>query len=74
MDLRPFRLEAQVSPLLRGLADPVDEDDRAFARLEDACRQGTSTVIRINSEPLLDPLKRDARFVDLVRRLNLPWS
>jgi len=47
--------------------------DRAFARLEDAYNKGTPTLIRLKSDPMLDPLKGDSRFADLVRRLNLPW-
>ncbi len=47
--------------------------DQAFARLEDAYTQGTATLIRLKSDPFLDPLKSDPRFADLVRRLNLPW-
>jgi len=47
--------------------------DQAFARLEDAYARGTATLIRLKSDPFLDPLKSDPRFADLVRRLNLPW-
>jgi len=47
--------------------------DRAFATLDDAYERGAPTLIRLKSDPLLDPLKGDPRFADLVRRLNLPW-
>ena len=47
--------------------------DRAFARLEEAYQQGGATLMRLKSDPMLDPLKGDPRFADLVRRLNLPW-
>jgi tetratricopeptide (TPR) repeat protein len=47
--------------------------DRAFARLEEAYQQGGATLMRLKSDPMLDPLKGDPRFADLVRRLKLPW-
>jgi tetratricopeptide (TPR) repeat protein len=47
--------------------------DQALAKLEEAYRVGTPTLMRLKSDPLLDPLKGDPRFADLVRRLNLPW-
>ena len=57
--------------------------DSAFARLEEAYQQGGATLMRLKSDPMLDPLKGDPRFADLVRRLisrgreraktHLPW-
>ena len=47
--------------------------DQAFAQLENAYAQRAPTLIRLKSDPFLDPIKGDARFADLVRRLNLPW-
>jgi hypothetical protein len=45
----------------------------AFARLEEAHRQGGLPLRRIKSDPLLQRLHDDARFESLVRRLHLPW-
>ena len=51
----------------------LGERDLAFARLEEAHRQGGVQLRRIKSDPLLQPLHDDARFESLVRRLHLPW-
>jgi len=51
----------------------LGEFDRAFAYLDDAYTRGSPALIRLKSDPLLDPLKGDPRFAALVRRLNLPW-
>jgi len=47
--------------------------DQAFARLEEAFTQRNTILMRLKSDPFLDPLKNDPRFAHLVRRLNLPW-
>jgi TolB-like protein/DNA-binding winged helix-turn-helix (wHTH) protein/Tfp pilus assembly protein PilF len=63
-----------VSPLFlaHGYAG-LGDFDQAFARLEEAYAGGTPSLMRLKSDPFLDPIKGDARFADLVRRLNLPW-
>jgi hypothetical protein len=47
--------------------------DRAFAQLEKAYDLGSPALMRLKSDPFLDPLKGDPRFARLVQRLNLPW-
>jgi hypothetical protein len=51
-----------------GLAD----NDHAFARLQKAYEEGSDRMIWLNVDPLLDPLRSDPRFDDLVRRMGLP--
>ena len=51
----------------------LGERDLAFARLEQTYRQGGRALLRIKSDPLLQPLHDDARFESMVRRLHLPW-
>ena len=51
----------------------LGERDLAFARLEETYRQGGRQLLRIKSDPLLQPLHDDARFESMVRRLHLPW-
>ena len=51
----------------------LGERDLAFARLEEAYRQGERPLLRIKADPLLEPLHDDARFGSMVRRLHLPW-
>ena len=50
----------------------LGKHDRAFASLGEAAREG-GPVMRLKFDPLLDPLKDDPRFADLVRQLALPW-
>ena len=51
----------------------LGERDLAFARLEETYRQRGRLLLRIKSDPLLQPLHDDARFESMVRRLHLPW-
>jgi len=51
----------------------LGEKDQAFACLEKAYEQrDTKLVTRGNLNPLLDPLRSDPRFQDLLRRIGLP--
>jgi serine/threonine protein kinase/tetratricopeptide (TPR) repeat protein len=51
----------------------LGEKDQAFACLEKAYEQrDTKLVTRGNLNPLLDPLRSDPRFADLLRRIGLP--
>jgi len=47
----------------------LGEKDQAFARLEQAYREHDGSLILLKVNPLLDPLRSDARFQDLVRRV-----
>ena len=50
-----------------GRRDP----DRAFAALEEAYRERSYIMQFLGVLPLLDPLRPDPRFVDMLRRLGL---
>lgn len=50
----------------------IADNNRAFARLERAREEGAFRLTWLNVDPLLDPLRSDPRFDDLVRRVNLP--
>jgi serine/threonine-protein kinase len=51
----------------------LGEKDQAFACLEKAHEQRASLLLgRENPTPLLDPLRSDPRFQDLLRRMGLP--
>ena len=66
--------EQFVSPMyLAHVHAGLGERDLAFARLEETYRQGGRQLLRIKSDPLLQPLHDDARFESMVRRLHLPW-
>jgi len=45
--------------------------DQAFAYLERAYLQHSSTLVTLKVEPRFDPLRSDPRFEDLLRRVGL---
>ena len=47
------------------------EKDKGFEWLEKAYEERDSQMIRSKVEPMLDPLRSDPRFADLLRRMNL---
>jgi TolB-like protein/Tfp pilus assembly protein PilF len=49
----------------------VGENDRAIASLEQDCENHATTAVSLKSNPLFDPLRSEARFVDLLRRVHL---
>ena len=49
----------------------LGENDLAFAWLERAYADHSYWMIYLNVEPTLDGLRRDPRFDDLLRRMNL---
>ena len=59
-----------IALVLAGLA----ERDRAFARLEQAYQEHNGSLILLQVDPLLDPLRSDARFQDLMRRVFSPGA
>jgi hypothetical protein len=49
--------------------------DRAFAALDDAVAAKDPGLQNLRSDPFLDPIRRDARFEALLKRLSFPvWS
>lgn len=50
----------------------LGEKDQAFTFLEKAFQERNSLLIYLKLEPELDPLRSDARFADLLRRVGLP--
>ncbi len=46
--------------------------EQAFAWLEKAYEKHDGRIYRLKVEPLLDPLRNDPRFGDLLRRMNFP--
>jgi hypothetical protein len=52
----------------------LGDRDRAFAVLERAYEMRVDRMVWLNVDPLLDPLRSDPRFTDLVRRMGLPGA
>ncbi|HYX90947.1 MAG TPA: tetratricopeptide repeat protein, partial [Myxococcaceae bacterium] len=50
----------------------LGDKDQAFAYLEKCYQEHIERLPWINVDPLMDPLRSDARFEDLVRRMGVP--
>ena len=50
----------------------LGDEEQAFAWLERSYRERRDRMVWLNVDPLLDPLRSDPRFHDLVRRVGLP--
>jgi tetratricopeptide (TPR) repeat protein len=50
----------------------LDDKEQAFAWLERAREERRQRLTWLNVDPLLEPLRSDPRFTDLVRRIGLP--
>jgi tetratricopeptide (TPR) repeat protein len=50
----------------------VGYNEQAFAILERSFEERRDRMVWLNVDPLLDPLRSDPRFTDLVRRIGLP--
>jgi TolB-like protein/DNA-binding winged helix-turn-helix (wHTH) protein len=48
------------------------ESDKSFAWLERACEQRDPGVTEISTDPLVKNLRRDQRYIELLKRLRLP--
>jgi len=71
--LNAFSRDRYVSPYDLALIHlGLDEREQAFAYLEQAFEHRSSWLGYLKLEPLLDPLRADPRFADLVRRVGLP--
>jgi tetratricopeptide (TPR) repeat protein len=49
----------------------LNEKERAFESLEDAFRAHEPCLVSLKVDPVFDPLRDDARFADMVRRVGL---
>jgi hypothetical protein len=49
----------------------LDDKEQAFVWLEKAYQERRDRVFLLSVDPLLDPLRSDPRFQDLVRRVGL---
>jgi len=52
----------------------LGDKEQAFAWLERAYEERADRIVWLNSDPLLEPLRSDPRFHDLVRRVGLPTT
>ena len=50
----------------------LGDKEQAFAWLETSYQEHDDRIVWLNVDPLLEPLRPDARFQDLVRRVGLP--
>jgi len=50
----------------------LGDKEQAFAWLERAYEERADRIVWLNSDPLLEPLRSDPRFHELVRRVGLP--
>jgi hypothetical protein len=50
----------------------LGEKDKALGYLERAYREHSGTMWALKMDPQCDPLRSDARFQDLLRRMNFP--
>jgi TolB-like protein/DNA-binding winged helix-turn-helix (wHTH) protein/Tfp pilus assembly protein PilF len=57
---------------IAGIYAGLGEKDQAIANLEKAYEQREQGLAVMKREPMFDPLRSDARFQELLRRMNLP--
>ena len=67
MSKRQFISGSEIALLHAALGEP----DLALAQLERAYREHEPQLARLKVDPMLDPLRSDARFITLVRKMNL---
>lgn len=70
------RIEAEhgyvpLFPIIWAYASRGDKE-QAFTWLERAYQERRERLVWLNTDPLLEPLRSDLRFQDLVRRVGLP--
>ncbi len=71
--LNEFSASRYVSPFDIALVHAgLGQNDQAFAWLERARQDSSNRLLLIKVEPVLDSLRGDSRFADLLRRLGLP--
>jgi DNA-binding winged helix-turn-helix (wHTH) protein/TolB-like protein/Tfp pilus assembly protein PilF len=65
--------QAYVPPsLIASIYGALGENDKAFGLLDRAFRERDSLLVYLKVDPMLDPLRKDARYAELLRRLELP--
>lgn len=52
----------------------LGEHDRAFEWLQKACDERSGLLAYINVEPMFSALRADPRFLEIVRRIGLPFT
>lgn len=72
-EIKTLAANGYVKPYFLGMAHAaVGEHDAAFANFEKAFVENDPWMLWFGTEPMLDRLRGDARFDDLLRRMNLP--
>jgi serine/threonine-protein kinase len=72
-ELEEHATEAYVSPVAFATVHvALGNTDRALASIEQAYQERRGWLAYLNVEPILEPLRSDPRFADLVRRMGLP--
>ena len=70
--LRDLTMTRYVRPYYIGsIYAALGDKSKAFAELERSFEERDVYLNRVNSDPFMDPLRDDARFKDLLKRLNL---
>ena len=57
---------------IAGVYATLNEVDAALAWLEKAYEERSTRMVELGLDPVFDPLRSDARFADLLRRVGLP--
>ena len=66
------RKRGYVSPYsIAQLYASLSDKERAFELLEEACKEPSASMIYLKVDPRFSQLRSDARFIELLRRLNL---
>lgn len=63
-----FRAPYEVAELYADLGDK----DHAFEWLNTAYQEHSAGLIRLRTDPILDPLRSDPRYAELVRKIGFP--
>lgn len=72
-ELKETAKQRYVTPyILARIFAALNEKDEAFRLLEKAYREHAAWMAFMKSDPRLDNLRSDARFGDLLRRMNFP--
>ncbi|MCA1624030.1 MAG: tetratricopeptide repeat protein, partial [Acidobacteria bacterium] len=61
-----------ISYFVANIYAALGDNEKAFAELEKAYEQRDFSLYRLKVDPLMDPLRDDPRFKEMLKRLNLP--